>query len=120
MMPVCVAWCGHNDASRELAEDLRDAMKDVCGSEKAAAIKMGLTPNQLSRQLAGREPFNAFRLGYLPVTFMPKFLKRRADRIGAAVVTAEERELIRAALTLGKKRMARLCPQLVHHERKRA
>lgn len=118
MLPLITAWAGHTEASRAFVADLLDAI----GAEKKAAFAedMGLTPNQLSNQLAGVQPMNVFRL----VTALVKnprvqvaLLERRAQRIRAELITAEHAALIRGAVSLGKKKMAQILPSLAH-ERK--
>jgi hypothetical protein len=103
------AWNGHTDESRDLAQDIVGALADCCISQKAAAITMKLThEQQLSRQLAGTEPLNAFRLAFLPVGFHVAFLRRRAARIGAAVISPEDLALLRGAAVMGPRRLAKL------------
>lgn len=103
------AWSGHTDESRAFAQDVVAALADAGLSHKAAAITMGLThEQQLSRQLAGSEPLNAFRLFFLPHAFRVSLLRRQAARLGAAVIAPEDLALLRGAAAMGRKRMAKM------------
>jgi len=105
------AWTGHTEDSRAYAQDIVGALADSGISQKAAAIEMGLSSEQqLSRQLAGTEPLNAYRLSFLPMGFHVSFLRRRAARLGAAVIAPEDLALIRGAAVLGAKKIADLIP----------
>ena len=105
------AWTGHTDESRAYAQDFCDALADCGITKKAAYLLMRLTnEQQLSHQLAGTEPLNAFRLAYLPSAFRVAFLRRQADRLGAAVIAPEELSLIRGAAALGPERVEQLIP----------
>lgn len=101
------AWTGHTEISREMASDIKDAIDDCGWKDSYVAGLMGLTVPQLSRQLAGSEPLNAWRLAFLPVTFEYHYMKRRLARIGAEILTADQRELMLCAAILGAKRMAK-------------
>ena len=52
----CAAWLGHTERSRPWAEDIKLALAALGIHHKEAAHTMGLTPQDLSAQLAGREP----------------------------------------------------------------
>lgn len=109
---VMAAWHGHTDASREYAQDIVAALADIGMSHKEASITMGLTDKQeLSKQLAGVKPLNLYRLGFLPVRFRLAFLRRQADRLGAALLAPEELALIRGAAVLGRRRLDRIVPE---------
>lgn len=108
---LLTAWMGHTDASRADAQDMSAALLDVGLSQKAASITMGLSSEQqLSRQLAGTEPLNAYRLTCLPPAFHVALLRRRAARLGAVVLAPEEVALIRGAAVLGRKTMLKMIP----------
>lgn len=108
---VFAAWAGHTDASRSMAQDIDRAL-DMAGIKHTdAAERMGLTLPQLSRQLSGVEPLNLYRLCQLPTEFKLAWLRCHAGRIGASVVTAEEREFILGCARLGLKRMAKCVPE---------
>jgi len=88
MLGFVSAWAGHTDASREMAQDIARAFELADLKHDAAAQLMGLTAQQLSRQLAGCEPFNLWRLGFLPIAFHTAWIERRSARIGAALINA--------------------------------
>lgn len=113
---LLAAWAGHTPASRQDADDIICALGDCGIAQKAAAIDMGIAPEKFSRQLAGLEPLNAWRLGYLPVEFHIALLRRRAARVGAVVLTAEERAFILSAAQIGIKRMSKVAPSLFHRK----
>lgn len=96
-----VPWSGHTDASSELAQDIASALDAAFGKREAAAAAMGIHPADLSHQLSGRDPLNAWRLAGLGVRFWFAFLTARAKRIGADVVSAETLSLIRGAAAMG-------------------
>jgi len=108
---IFAAWICHTDESRELAQDLVGSLSDIGMSQKEASITMRLTDEaELSKQLAGTKPLNAFRLAYLPSAFHVAFLRRRAARLGAAVIAPEDLALIRGAAVLGAQKLAELIP----------
>ena len=105
MIPYCVAWIGHTDDSRDMAQDLIRAFQLAGLKHETVASLMGLTPPMLARQLAGAEPLNLFRLGFLPVAFHLAWLQLRAQRIGAEVLTADQVSYLKAAAVEGPRRM---------------
>jgi len=108
---LCAAWAGHTEESRAYALDIIHTLLDIGMSHKQASIEMGLTDEQeLSKQLAGTKPLNAFRLSYLPRRFHLALLRRQADRYGAAVIAPEDLALIRGAAALGPERVEQLIP----------
>jgi hypothetical protein len=112
LLILAAAWLGHTDESRAYALDIIGAFQDIGMSHKEASIDMGLSSEQqLSRQLAGTEPLNAYRLGYLPSRFKVALLRRQAVRLGAAVLAPEDLALIRGAAALGAERLADLIPE---------
>jgi hypothetical protein len=113
------AWQGHTDQSRAFAQDVIAALADCGIAHKAAALDMGIHPADFSRQLAGVDPLNAYRLLALPGAFQVALLKRQAQRFGASLITAQEREFIVGVAQLGKRRMAKMLPQRAA-ERKQA
>lgn len=105
------AWVGHTDESREYAQDIIGALSDIGMSHKAASIEMRLTDEaELSKQLAGTKPLNAFRLSYLPGAFHVAFLRRRAARLGAAVIAPDDLALIRGAAVMGVRKLEKWIP----------
>lgn len=109
---ISAAWERHTDDSRAFAQDIIDALSDIGMSHKAASIEMRLThEQQLSRQLAGIEPLNAYRLSFLPSAFRVALLRRQAVRLGAALVAPEDLALIRGAAVLGPERVSQLLPE---------
>jgi hypothetical protein len=105
------AWISHTEDSRAYARDIVDALADARILHKEAWRVMRLSnEQQLSRQLAGSEPLNAYRLTYLPSAFHVAFLRRQAVRLGAAVIASEELSLIRGAAVLGPDRVDELIP----------
>ena len=84
----CAAWAGHTTASKALAEDI-DRARRMCGmSQKELAIELGVTEQKLSRQLAGTEPLNAWRLyGLTNPEFRVELLSQQINRVADAGVT---------------------------------
>lgn len=105
---ILTPWAGHTDASRELAEDMTAALADCGLSQKTAALEMGVHPSDLNRQMAGRDPLNLWRLTSLPGAFWVAFLARRSQRIGAALITPDQLQLLKGAAAMGPKRMAKM------------
>jgi hypothetical protein len=68
----------------ELLELLREAIRRVCGSDKAGAIDMGVSAGQLSRWVNGVEPF---RIGQLArcAPIQREFAYLLAERCGHEV-----------------------------------
>ena len=111
LLILAAAWTGHTDESRAYALDIIGALLDIGMSHKEASIDMGLSSEQqLSRQLAGTEPLNAFRLSLLPGRFQVALLRRQAFRHGAAILAPEELALIRGAAALGPARIEAIIP----------
>lgn len=118
-MPFCAAWAGHTDVSREMAQDVHDAIVLDCALKlEAAASTMGLTLPQLSRQLAGREPLNHWRLASLGLRFEIALAGRRLKRTGHEVLTPEQIALLRGAARLGPRRMLKLGLDFIIPERR--
>ena len=103
------AWMGHTEESRQLALDIAVAL-DAHMERKEAAALMGLHPADLSKQLAGRDPLNAWRLANLPACFWLAFLVARAKRIGAELMTADQLALLKGAAALGPRLLAAVLP----------
>ncbi len=103
---ILIGWRGHTPDSRLLAESLREALIEHHGSEKAGAIALGLTKSQLSRQLAGVEPFNLFRTAFSPGLFAT-FIRIHAKKLGGSFLSAEEKNFILGCVGIGKKKMSR-------------
>lgn len=82
----CAAWIGHTPASRSMADAIVRACR-MCGmTQKELAIDMGLTPEQLSAQLAGREPLNAWRLfGMTSTEFRRALLEELLNQLADGV-----------------------------------
>lgn len=102
---VLGAWVGHTDESRKTADNIGRAFDAIGMKHQEAADLMGLTLPQLSRQLAGREPLNAFRLDALPAAFHLAFLRVQSKRHGGAFIEPELMDYLRAAARLGVRRM---------------
>ena len=112
---LAAAWVGHTEESRAYAMDIVLALADIGMSHKEASIDMGLTDEaELSKQLAGTKPLNAFRLSSLPRRFHVAFLRRQVDRYGAAMLAPEDLALIRGAAALGVDRVNALIPSRSH------
>lgn len=107
-LPVSAAWIGHTDASRDLAQDVTTALDTAFPKRELAAEAMGLHPADLSRQLAGRDPLNLWRVASLGWTFWLAFCAARVARVGGVVLTSEQISFVRGAAVLGVKRMARM------------
>jgi hypothetical protein len=111
IFPVFAAWVGHTDESRALANDIIGALI-ACGiSEKAAALTMGVHPTDLSKQLAGRDPLNVWRLTALPKAFWFALLTRIAVRIGGYYLTPDLFALFKSAAAMGPRMLA----TVLHH-----
>jgi hypothetical protein len=67
------AWLGHTERSAQLRDVFLHALLDARLSRKAAAIDMGLTPSQLSDQVAGQEHLSCWRLAQLSDTVLVRF-----------------------------------------------
>jgi hypothetical protein len=83
------AFYEHDDISREIALDVIEALRQSGISQFAASQYMYgdlKHETQLSRQLAGVQPLNLYRLFRLPPSFQFCFLKLRAKRLGADVI----------------------------------
>lgn len=107
MISVIAAWVGHTDASRELAQDVTTAVDAAYDKREHAAMVMGLHPADLSRQFAGRDPLNFWRLASLGWPFWIAFCVARMARIGGLVLTSEQLTLIKGFAALPK-RMLRM------------
>lgn len=110
---LATAWAGHTEMSREMAQDIVRAFELAGLKHDTAATLMGVTLPMLSRQLAGVEPLNVYRLGFLPIEFHVAWLQLRAKRIGGELLPADQLALVRGAAVLGFKRMARVLPSSV-------
>jgi hypothetical protein len=119
---VLGAWLGHTDESRADAEDIRTAIKAVGLLEKQAADFMGLTVPQWSKQLAGREPLNHYRLSLL---FKARpdcklhWLRLQAKRVGGLFVEPELVGYLKTAARAGR-RVAKAGLSFIEEERQRA
>lgn len=106
MIGLIVAWQGHTDASRELAQDIATALDRTFGKRDTAAAAMGLHKADLSRQISGRDPLNAWRLAGLGPVFWLHFLIARAARLGAELFTADQLAVIRGAAHMGPRMLS--------------
>lgn len=114
-------WCGvHTPESAAAADALDKAIADEGLLDKQAAIGMGITAPQLSKQRAGREALNYWRLWSLPKSFQIARLKREAALLGCVVLSPDERACLVGAARLGPRRMAKMLPQLLSEERRSA
>jgi hypothetical protein len=109
---ILAAFAGHTDASREDANALRDAIAAMGLKHADVADGMGLSDEkQLSRQLAGSEPLNLWRLSNLP-DLRNKFDAIRAERRGAILLEPGMVALLRGLLAVGRDRLSELWPQI--------
>lgn len=113
------AWQAHTDESRLLALDIASAIDATYDKREVAATDMGLHPADLSRQLAGRDPLNMWRLTSLTPDFWLVLLTKRSNRLGAELITPRQMDLLRAAAAIGSKHMAKILPAR-QEERRRA
>ncbi len=128
MIPLVAAWVGHTDASRGMAHSFTAALAHHEVKHETASELLRLSdPEDLSKQLRGLKPFNAWRVGYLAVDrpdVYLTYLRFEARRMGAELITPDERALLvgfaSATVTAGKKRMAQMFPAIFQQERKRA
>lgn len=116
---VAAAWVGHTSASRAAADDVALALDAIGMKQDTAADLMGVAPEDLSKQLAGVKPLNFWRMQALPPAFQLHYARLAMGRIGAVVLSAEERSFLLGAAQLGVKRAIRMVPDLFH-ERRRA
>jgi hypothetical protein len=95
-----IGWLAHSADSKGMADDLRLALADCGMRDKEAAIVMGITEPQLSRQLAGLEMLSAWRMANLPPV-------RRLARFGTFHVLEDGAlaELVQAVRTLARHSM---------------
>lgn len=107
MISITAAWTGHTEASRDLAQDVTTGIDTGYDKRESAAGVMGLHPADLSRQLAGRDPLNFWRLASLNWAFWIAFCAARMARIGGLVLTLEQLTLIKGFAALPK-RMLRM------------
>ncbi len=97
---ICAAWAGHTDRSRAWAEDIRQAFAEFGIKHEEAARTMGLTPQDLSAQLAGRDPLNLYRLTHIGPEFEDVLLNIRSKRSGAVFVNPHQVKLLQGAAAL--------------------
>ncbi len=109
---VLGAWAGHTANSRETARNIEIALDTIGMKQREAAERMGLTLSQLSRQLAGREALNLYRLDALPAEFHLAYQRLQDKRRGGTFVESEIAAYLRAASRLGPKRMLKMLPDL--------
>lgn len=120
-LPFTAAWTGHTEFSRMLAEDVTTALDAAFDKREAAAREMGLHPADLSRQLAGRDPLNLWRLAGLSWSFWLAFCAARMARTGGLVITSEQLSFIKGAAALGPRMLSAIVPAFTSEdERKRA
>lgn len=98
---VSTAWSGHTDRTRDAAHDFCAALAECGISHKAAAIEMGLSERDLSRQLAGLDPLNHYRTLLLPPEVEIAYMRRRVGRAGGVVLLADAVAFLRGAALLG-------------------
>lgn len=107
-----VAWSGHTDASRALADDVDAALSSLGkhGSlaEDIFGIKESSAAPRLSRALQHGDPLNLWRLGVLPPAFWLALCDRLAVRYGAVLFHPPQAELLRGAGRVSTKKMARM------------
>ena len=100
----CAAWIGHTPASAAMRDAIVRACRLAGMSQKELAIEMGLTPEQLSVQLAGREPLNAWRLyGMTSPDFRRELLAQQVNQLadaGATVITNARLDTLLSRLDL--------------------
>jgi hypothetical protein len=117
VLPFVAAWCGHTEKSRMQAQAVKVALDAVYPRKwYLAAERMGISENQLSRQVAGTEPLNLWRLADLPDEWHAAYDSARAQLRGAVVIEPDTLSLIRGAVAIGKRRMASVEPRMVRVE----
>jgi hypothetical protein len=106
---VGMGWTTHTLESKGAADDFRLALVDCGLSDKAAALSMGISEPQLSRQLAGLEMLSAWRMASLPPAFHVAYAKRRLARFGDYSVLEDGtlRELVKAVHALARPSISR-------------
>jgi hypothetical protein len=104
-----IGWTAHTPDSKGFADDVRLALVDCGLSDKAAAIAMGISEPQLSRQFAGLEMLSAWRMASLPPAFHVALAKRRLARFGTYSVLEDGplQELVKAVHTLARHSFSR-------------
>jgi hypothetical protein len=118
ILPLTAAWTGHTDDSRELALLVTAAIDTAFLKRESAAALMGLHPADLSRQLAGRDGINLWRLASLGPVFWTALCVGLMARMGGVVLTADQLTFIKGFAQMPR-RMARMVLASVE-ERKRA
>jgi hypothetical protein len=118
-LSVAIAWCGHNADSAAYAEDFDLALRDCGLTRKTASVQMGLDAggNELSKMLAGTKPLNVYRVVKLGPVFTLAMLKRQGARVGATILTQQEREFVLSVARLGRRRVAKVLPGLYPERR---
>jgi hypothetical protein len=120
VIPIFAAWCGHTDASRDMAKSLTAALKQHDVKHETAADAMGLGFEDFSKQVNGLKPLNLWRISYLPRPVYLTYLQLEARRFGAELITAEDRAFVVGFATAGRARMAQMFPSMFEQERKEA
>jgi hypothetical protein len=108
MIAFASAWHGHTARSSAAAECIRLTLASLGWKDSYAASLLGISPQQLSRQLAGVDPLNFWRFAELPDAFHVEYDRRRAAQRGALVLEPPEVSLIRGAAAMGARRLAKL------------
>jgi hypothetical protein len=111
ILGLLAPWVEHTDASRELAQDIALAI-DAHMKRGTAASLMGIHAADLSRQLAGRDPLNLWRLTSLPADFGLAFLAARTKRLGGEVLTADQLNLLKGAAAMGPRMLHAVIPAI--------
>ncbi len=102
------AFLCHTDESRLFAQSVVRGLAAKSMKHEEAAALMGLTAQMFSRQLAGREPLNAFRLTSLPADVQIAILGDYLRTLNAEVITPEQVQLLKGAAALGARKMAQM------------
>jgi hypothetical protein len=116
---LCNAWIGHTEKSRTDALCFRAAI-DALGLKYATVAGwLGVNEKRFCRQLAGIEPLNHWRIAGLPDELRRAYIAQLSQQLGGQFFDADRLAILRGAATLGKRRMAKMFPD-VFAERRRA
>lgn len=84
------AWAGrHTPESRAVADDVITALGKLGIQRQQAADRMGISDDQLARQLAGLEMLSAYRLAQIGPDFREEFHRLSVEREGRGKYLAD-------------------------------
>jgi hypothetical protein len=111
-------WVGHTPRSLALAHVVRETIAALGWKESYFAALMKIAPSRASRQLAGVEPLNLWRLAELPDAFQVEYDRRRAAMRGAVVLEPPDLSLVRGFCAMDSREMQKMTTPIEAAERK--